>query len=66
MLPVLLEFIGISSVNFLLDYLFKKKSEIPYHMSKLVLFLVTYLGLHSLAFGCFGSFRYLTLDCKHL
>ena len=30
--------------------------------SKLHLFLVTYLGLHSLALPVFGSFRYLTLD----
>ena len=30
-------------------------------MSKLHLFLVTYLGLHSLALPVFGSFRYLTL-----
>ena len=30
-------------------------------MSKLRLFLVTYLGLHSLALPVFGSFRYLTL-----
>ena len=39
---------------------------IPYQMSKLHLFLVTYLGLHSLALPVFGSFRYLTLACKHL
>ena len=37
-----------------------------YQMSKLHLFLVTYLGLHSLALPVFGSFRYLTLACKHL
>ena len=29
-------------------------------MSKLHLFLVTYLGLHSLALPVFASFRYLT------
>ena len=27
---------------------------------------VDYLGLHSLALPVFGSFRYLTLACKHL
>ena len=30
-----------------------------YQMSKLHLFLVTYLGLHSLALPVFGSFRFL-------
>ena len=35
-------------------------------MSKLHLFLVTYLGLHYLALPVFGSFRYLTLACEHL
>ena len=35
-------------------------------MSKLHLFLVNYLGLHYLALPVFGSFRYLTLACKHL
>ena len=35
-------------------------------MSKLHLFLLTYLGLHSLALPVFGSFRYLTLACKYI
>ena len=49
-------------VHDLLKILGKFRIKCPLH-----LFLVTYLGLYSLALPVFGSFRYLTLTlaCKH-